>query len=152
MQSHGNTFCIAGPLWGKSIGYHVFPSQRASNVDLWYLLLAWTSNWTNSCQWFQIPWFSCDITVMLWNFIIYWSVPYWSVSYKGYKDTAIRYFVNLQLHVVINKHVGYILFDLLLIFYQCDHKLRDCLSYYKCSKKLSNLIWEHITCLFIQAL
>ena len=33
---HGNTFWITDPLWGESTSG--FPSQRASNAELWYFL------------------------------------------------------------------------------------------------------------------
>ena len=33
-----NTFCITGPLWGESID-HRFPSQTASDAELWCFLL-----------------------------------------------------------------------------------------------------------------
>ena len=34
MSWYGNTFCIAGFLWGESPSNQWFPSQSASNVEL----------------------------------------------------------------------------------------------------------------------
>ena len=39
-------FPITGPFWGKTTGG--LPSRTASNVDLSFLMLVWTTCWTNS--------------------------------------------------------------------------------------------------------
>ena len=47
MSWHGNAFCITGPLWGESTGG--FPSQRASNAEIWYFFMYLGTNfWANS--------------------------------------------------------------------------------------------------------
>ena len=42
---HGNTFCIADPLWREPLMASKFPSQRASNAELWCLFVnVWMIN------------------------------------------------------------------------------------------------------------
>ena len=50
MLWHGNVFLIIGPLCRESIPPITgeFPSPRASSADLWHLMSAWKSCWTNS--------------------------------------------------------------------------------------------------------
>ena len=48
-QCHRNPLLITGPLWGESTDHRLFPSQSASNMELWcFFMLAWTTYWTNS--------------------------------------------------------------------------------------------------------
>ena len=63
---HRNAFCVTDTLWEKPVTGG-FPSQRYSNMELWYYLLSvWTSCWKPSgCRWFQAPGRSCDVIVMV---------------------------------------------------------------------------------------
>ena len=65
MSSHGNAFCVIGPLCGPVTGG--FSSQRASSMKLWCFLVHLNKQlgklW--SCQWFEIPWQSCDV-ILTW--------------------------------------------------------------------------------------
>ena len=67
LSSHGNSFLIAGPLWGEFSCHQWNPSQRARNMELWCLLYCWpegTIEQTASCQWLEMPWHFSDNTIM----------------------------------------------------------------------------------------
>ena len=77
-----------GPIWGRQDpgGPHVgpmnfviwapltgvFSSQRSNNADILFsLLTGWTTYWASSpCWWFEKPWGSCDVIVMM----LYWDI------------------------------------------------------------------------------
>ena len=43
------------------------PSQRDSNVELWFFSDICLDKWLNkqwNCQWFEMPWYLCDVTVV----------------------------------------------------------------------------------------
>ena len=67
MSSHGNTFHITGPLWGNRREPVDSPHKGpvTQRFDVFFVvsfnnLLNKQWDW----QWFQMPWCSCDITVM----------------------------------------------------------------------------------------
>ena len=37
-SSHGNIFCVTGPLWGESTGHRWIPLANASDAELWCFL------------------------------------------------------------------------------------------------------------------
>ena len=65
---YGNPSASLAICEGNPTVTNGFPWQRTANTELWVLslLLSWTSCWTNqeSCQWFEMPCCSRDVTVM----------------------------------------------------------------------------------------
>ena len=58
----GNTYHITGSLCGESTSN--WPQHKGPGMWLWhFFMIAWAKQ--SSCQWFQMPWFSCDVPVML---------------------------------------------------------------------------------------
>ena len=66
---HGNTFHITGPLWGESIIHHVESHHKWpamwSFVVFFDVSLNKLLNNQSSCWWFEMPWCSCVICVMM---------------------------------------------------------------------------------------
>ena len=68
MWWHGNTFCITGPLWGESTGRWWNLITKGQLYGAWYFLVVSLNRLLNkqsSCWCFEMPWHSCDVTVML---------------------------------------------------------------------------------------
>ena len=67
-SSDGNSLHVTDPLLGESTSHQWFPLTKGQwwEALMFPLLLAWTSCWTNSvCQWFELPYRSCNVTVLL---------------------------------------------------------------------------------------
>ena len=67
MPSHGNTFCITGPLWGESIGHGGFSSHRLNKANVRCYICHSKNKLLkkqSSCWCFEITWHSYDVTVM----------------------------------------------------------------------------------------
>ena len=59
------------PWEGESTSHWWIPLPKAGNAELWCFLafcLNKLLNKQSSCQWFEMPWCSCDITVMCTHF------------------------------------------------------------------------------------
>ena len=54
---HENAFHITGSLWWRSYGHRWFPSERASNVAIYFFMLVCTNSPVAG------NWRSCDVTV-----------------------------------------------------------------------------------------
>ena len=67
MSWHGNVFCFTGSLWGESIGYQWFPSQRARNAEL-CCLPEWAVEKEYIGRWSETPRPSPGATVMSFPF------------------------------------------------------------------------------------
>ena len=69
---HRNILGVTGPLLGESTVHRRippvtsgFPAQKVSNVEMWcFRCLEKRLNEHWNCQWFEMPWRSCDVTVM----------------------------------------------------------------------------------------
>ena len=63
---HGNFFCIIGHLWRpvKSTGQWWIPFIKGQQYRTLIFLCYYPVEWQSSCQWFETPWCSYDITVM----------------------------------------------------------------------------------------
>ena len=65
---HGNPFCISGPLWWESQSLvdspHKWPVVMSFDVISVVGHLHKLLNKQLSCQWFETPWWQCDVTVM----------------------------------------------------------------------------------------
>ena len=71
VEVSGKTLSASLALWEENppvTGW--FPSQKVSNADLWCGLLDQASYWRN-WWWFEVPWCSCDINVMVSRIKIY---------------------------------------------------------------------------------
>ena len=93
-SQHGNAFRIIDPLWGES---SCIPFTNASHVDLWCVLvidLIKLLSKQSRCWWFESPWRSCDVTLMVDKIIayIFYSVALQHVALEspGYTNTAVK--------------------------------------------------------------
>ena len=62
---------ITSPLWGESASHLWIPLAKASNADLWCLFCCQSEQVFEqqaTCHWFEMPWYSCDVTVMFFVF------------------------------------------------------------------------------------
>ena len=108
MSCNGSTFRNTVPLWGESIGH---PSQRACNLVHWcYFQVSLNKllNKHSSGWWSEIPWHSCDITVMSVHCFSYWGYPAkkaLSVGpfLAGYHPYVVVYWTPTNLFLISNK-------------------------------------------------
>ena len=64
---HGNAFHITDPLWQEPLVLGGFPSQNASHTDRWLFIFVSLNKLLNKQSrfcWFELKWFSCDITIL----------------------------------------------------------------------------------------
>ena len=50
--SHGNMFCVTGPLCGEFTSHWWIPLTKANNTELWCFLwsVPWINGWVNNCE------------------------------------------------------------------------------------------------------
>ena len=68
MLWHGNIFCSSCHLWEEFVGYWIPLTMDLYDGNL--MFSSWTSGPTTSVisrWWFETPWGSCDVTVMIAN-------------------------------------------------------------------------------------
>ena len=77
---HGNTFHIAGPLWGESTRHSWIPSQGASNVKLiFFAFFAGVGPWTNSRV-------ASDFRWLMWCSMLIWNVTFEKHTWYRWKS------------------------------------------------------------------
>ena len=64
MSWHTHLFRITNPLSGKSAPGLPFKGSILLSINV-FVLLAWSSSWQMRCRWFDTPWCSCDVTIMI---------------------------------------------------------------------------------------
>ena len=89
-SSNGSIFCVTGPLCGEFMSHQWIPLTKASDMELWYFLCAWTTGCVNNrdASDLRCHYIHYGVTVM-------WSECINSLSWQWWAWTLLRR-INLQ--------------------------------------------------------